>query len=59
MGCVIGIDIGGTKCAVVQGDENGNILGKIRMDTGNVHDTLENIFSAVASRAARSRTLAL
>lgn len=46
---LIGIDIGGTKCAVVQGDENGNILGKIRMDTGNVHDTLENIFSAVAS----------
>ena len=26
----IGIDIGGTKCAVVVGDENGNIAEKIR-----------------------------
>ena len=29
----IGIDIGGTKCAVVVGDENGNITEKIRFDT--------------------------
>ena len=44
---LIGIDIGGTKCAVVQGDKDMNITGKIRMDTGHVHDTLEKIFKAV------------
>ena len=31
----IGVDIGGTKCAVVYGDENGNILKKERFDTNN------------------------
>ncbi len=45
----IGIDIGGTKCAVIQSDESMNITGKIKMDTGNVNDTLERIFSAVES----------
>jgi glucokinase len=30
---LIGIDIGGTKCAVVWGDSDGNILDKIRFDT--------------------------
>jgi len=44
----IGIDIGGTKCAVVYGDENGRIISKERFDTTNVKDTLENIFSSVA-----------
>ena len=44
---LIGIDIGGTKCAVVQGDREMNITGKVRMDTGNVKDTLEKIFEAV------------
>ena len=44
---LIGIDIGGTKCAVVQGDENMNITGKIRMDTKGVEETLAAIFEAV------------
>ena len=44
----IGIDIGGTKCAVVYGDETGNIITKERFDTTDVNETLENIFSAVA-----------
>ena len=43
----IGIDIGGTKCAVVYGDENGNVITKERFDTTGVNETLENIFSAV------------
>ncbi len=30
---LIGIDIGGTKCAVVWGDSNGTIIEKIRFDT--------------------------
>lgn len=42
----LGIDIGGTKCAVVKGDEKGNIREKIGFKTTNVTQTLENIFSA-------------
>lgn len=48
----IGIDIGGTKCAVVYGDEEGNIISKERFDTTNVKDTLENIFSAIENLGA-------
>ena len=44
----IGIDIGGTKCAVVYGDEKGNIITKERFNTTTVNETLDNIFSAVA-----------
>lgn len=44
---LIGIDIGGTKCAVVLGDENGTVLKKIRMDTKGVEETLQAIFDAV------------
>ncbi len=43
----IGIDIGGTKCAVTYGDREGNIKEKIRFDTTTVDETLNNIFSAV------------
>ena len=42
----IGIDIGGTKCAVVLGDANG-IVKKIRFETTNYTETMENICSAV------------
>ena len=44
----IGIDIGGTKCAVVRGDHNG-IAQKIRFDTTDVESTIANIFAAVES----------
>lgn len=44
---LIGIDIGGTKCAVVRGDKEMNITGKIRMDTKSVEETLQAIFEAV------------
>ncbi len=42
----MGIDIGGTKCAVVIGNED-KILKKIRFDTTNKEETILNILSAV------------
>ena len=42
----IGIDIGGTKCAVVIGDET-KIVKKIKFATTDCEDTLKNIFNAV------------
>ena len=39
----IGIDIGGTKCAVVLGDDQGNILHKVRFETTDVRQTLARI----------------
>ena len=45
----IGVDIGGTKIAVVKGDENGNIHKKIRFENpGNKDDCIELILSAVS-----------
>ncbi len=43
----IGIDIGGTKCAVVKGDSVCGIVEKIKFDTTDLEDTLKNIFDAV------------
>lgn len=43
----IGIDIGGTKCAVTLGDEQGTVLDKIYFETTSVSETLERIFHAV------------
>lgn len=45
----IGVDIGGTKCAVVLGDEKGNILNKIRFDTKDCDTTVKEIIEAVRS----------
>lgn len=44
----IGIDIGGTKCAVVLGDENG-IVNKIKFPTTTYAETMAHILEAVAS----------
>ncbi len=44
----IGIDIGGTKTAVIYGDEDGNILKKEKFPTTTVGETLERIFAAVS-----------
>jgi len=44
---IVGIDIGGTKCAVVLGNENGHIIKKEKFDTTERDDTLDNIFRAV------------
>ncbi len=48
----IGVDIGGTKCAVTLADEACNILKKIRFDTTTKGETLERIFSAVGEMGA-------
>ena len=42
----LGIDIGGTKCAVVRGNEKGQVIEKIKFPTTDVNETLANIFSA-------------
>lgn len=42
----LGIDIGGTKCAVVLGDKEGNVLEKIRFDTTDFKSTLDSILKA-------------
>lgn len=48
-----GIDIGGTKCAVVTGDKNG-ITDKIKFETTNVAETLNNIVQAVERLGANN-----
>ena len=42
----IGVDIGGTKCAVVCGDQNG-VKRKIRFDTTSKDETIRNIVDAI------------
>lgn len=44
----IGIDIGGTKCAVVYADDNGNIVNKVKFPTLDCKSTLDRIFEEVA-----------
>ncbi len=41
----LGVDIGGTKCAVTLGDKNGNIISKERFLTTDVNETIANIIS--------------
>lgn len=43
----IGIDIGGTKCAITLGNERGEILQKIYFETTSVSETLNNISAVV------------
>lgn len=43
----IGIDIGGTKCAVVRGNEKGQILEKFRFITKDHATTLQELFKTV------------
>lgn len=42
----IGIDIGGTKCAVVRGNEDGKVLKKLRFSTNGREKTLKEIFDS-------------
>lgn len=44
---IIGIDIGGTKCALAKADDSGEIQETLRFKTTTVSETLEGIFSAV------------
>ena len=48
---LLGIDIGGTKCAVVRGNEDGQVHEKVKFPTTNVNDTLDNILSAAKKLA--------
>ena len=48
---LIGIDIGGTKCAVILGDSSG-IVKKIRFATTGYEETMENIRKAVREMGA-------
>ncbi len=43
----IGIDIGGTKCAVTLGDSESKIIEKIKFGTESCEKTLERIYGAV------------
>jgi len=45
---IIGIDIGGTKCAIISADENGNLHKINRFPTTDVKETLELIMDGVA-----------
>ena len=44
---LIGIDIGGTKCSVVTGDETGRVTGKTKIETKGYKETISRIFDAV------------
>lgn len=48
----LGIDIGGTKCAVVRGDEEGHVLAKHRFDTTTPEETLSRIYAAALALMA-------
>ncbi len=47
----IGIDIGGTKCAVVLGDAQGCVLQKIKFPTTDRKETLKRRDSGAAQPA--------
>ncbi|MGI6316502.1 MAG: ROK family protein [Christensenellales bacterium] len=44
---IIGVDIGGTKCAVVLGNKTGKIIRKEKFNTTDRDNTLDNIFRAI------------
>lgn len=44
---LIGIDIGGTKCAVIAGDENGNIIKRVSFPTENKNISVNRILSEI------------
>ena len=43
----IGVDIGGTKCAVVKSDDNGNIIEKVRFETKSCGDTIDEFIKII------------
>ena len=46
MNVYLGIDIGGTKCALVLGDKDGAVLQKVRFDTTDRDGTLARMMQA-------------
>ncbi len=51
----LGIDIGGTKCAVIRGDDCGNVTDKVRFPTTSPQETLQNIYTAADRLIAEGR----
>ncbi len=43
----IGVDIGGTKCAVVKSDNDGNIIEKVRFETKTCQDTIDEFIKII------------
>ncbi len=54
----IGVDIGGTKCAVVLGDHNG-IAGKFYFETKGPEETIANIKNAVSKFAEKADAIGI
>ena len=53
----LGVDIGGTKCAVVRGDSEGHILEKTRFDTRDCAATVARILDTAAAMAESTAAL--
>ncbi len=51
----LGIDIGGTKCAVIRGDGEGRVLDKIRFSTTTPDETLATIYATADRLIAEGR----
>lgn len=51
----LGIDIGGTKCALVLGDESGAVLQKVRFDTVGKDATLARIIQTAEQLIAQAQ----
>lgn len=45
----IGVDIGGTKCAVVKADDSGNIVEKVRFETKSCSETIDEFIKIIKS----------
>ena len=59
---LLGIDIGGTKCAVTYGrcqESTVEIIDKIRFDTTNVEETIENLLASTQEMMSRYGLTAL
>ncbi|MBR7161570.1 MAG: ROK family protein, partial [Clostridia bacterium] len=54
----IGVDIGGTKCAVVLGDENG-IARKIRFETKGHEETVSEIQKAIIALGGKADAIGI
>ena len=53
----IGVDIGGTKCAVVRGDKEGNVTAKVRFSTTTPAQTQATIYETVQRLIAEGKAL--
>lgn len=55
----LGIDIGGTKCALVTADEDGKILKKVRFATTGFKETLQRIIDTAKELVSGEKPLAV